>query len=53
MTNFHGDEAKKFVCFFKKFKMADFQAPPILNIFFAKFSWIGPWVSRIETILEF
>ena len=50
MTDFHGDEAKK-IFFEKKFKMADsknpsFSKPPILNIFFAKFSGIGPWVSR-------
>ena len=37
LTNFHGDEAKKF-------KKGHFPAPPILNIFFSKISWIGPWV---------
>ena len=44
MTAFHGDETKKI-------KMADhkklsFSTPPILNIFFAENSGIGPWTSR-------
>ena len=37
----------------KKSKIADskklsFLIPPILNFFFSKISWIGPWVSRID-----
>ena len=26
----------------------NFPAPPILNIFFSKNSWIGPWVSIVD-----
>ena len=53
LIDFHGDEAKKNFFEKKKIKMADskkghFPAPPILNIFFSKISWIGPWVSRID-----
>ena len=33
-------------------KKPRFPAPPILNIFFMKFSWIGPWVSRINWCKE-
>ena len=37
----------------KKIKMANskkthFPAQPILNTFFMKFSWIGPWRSGID-----
>ena len=42
LTNFDGNEAKKFFFWQKNFKMADskklsFSTPPILNIFFQKF----------------
>ena len=53
MTNFHGDEAKKIFFEKKKIKMADskkgnFSKSARLNIFVAKLSGMGPWVSRID-----
>ena len=52
LTAFHRIMQKKF--FFEKkvqnghFKKTPFSKPSILNIFFAKLSGIGPWVSRIN-----
>ena len=45
--------SKKNFFSWKKIKMADseklsFSKPPILNFFFSKISWIGPWVSGIN-----
>ena len=46
LTNFHGDEAKKIQN--GRLKKRSFSISANSQYFFSKFSWMGPWVSRID-----
>ena len=53
LTNFHGNEAKEKKNLKKKFqngrlKKRSFSISANSQYFFSKFSWMGPWVSRID-----